>query len=161
MSTRPWRPQVFQRQLSKEGLQQVVNSGGAAEGEGGLSAAAMSTDELRDLFQLRTATMSDTFDSMCAGDSSDVHVDDLPEGPLPQEAICKEQACCLASLNLNIVGPIGVRHNLYERVQGRHSIARWSELFLVLQLAPSCVCDEGSSARLEVHRIRGDAVMCS
>ena len=60
--------------------------------EAALSAAAMSTDELRDLFQLRTATVSDTFDSMCADDSSDVDIDDAPDGPVPQEAICKEQA---------------------------------------------------------------------
>ena len=100
MSMRAWRAQVFQRQLAKEGLQQVVNSNAAAEGEGvgSVSAAAMSTDELRDLFQLRTATMSDTFDSMCADDSSDVDIDDAPDGPAPQEAICKEQARCLPFL---------------------------------------------------------------
>ena len=83
MSMRAWRAQVFQRQLAKEGLQQVVNSNAAAEGEGGgsVSAAAMSTDELRDLFQLRTATASDTFDSMCADDGSDVDIGDAPGRP--------------------------------------------------------------------------------
>ena len=117
-------PQVFQRQLSKEGLQQVVNSNAAAEGEGGgsVSAAPMSTDELRDLFQLRTATLSDTFDSMCADDSSDVDIEDAPDGPAPQEAICKEQARCLAPLDLSSAGPITVRHKLHGRVQGSHSI---------------------------------------
>ncbi len=87
--------QVFQRQLSKEGLQQVVNSNAAsAEGEagGGLSASAMSSDELRDLFTLRTLTLSDTYDSMCAADDSDVDVDGLEQGPARPEAICREQA---------------------------------------------------------------------
>ena len=107
MSMHAWRAQVFQRQLSKEGLQQVVNTNAATDGESGsVSAAAMSTDELRDLFQLRTATLSDTYDSMCADDSSDVDIDDLPDGPVPQEAICKEQACGLPPLKLNIVALI-------------------------------------------------------
>ena len=93
-------PQVFQRQLSKEGLQQVVNSNAASvEGGagGGLSAAAMSSDELRDLFTLRTLTLSDTYDSMCADDNSDVDVDGLVDGPVRREGICKEQASPAAS----------------------------------------------------------------
>ena len=93
--------QVFQRQLSKEGLQQVVNSNASASAEGGepgggLSASAMSSDELRDLFTLRTLTLSDTYDSICADDDSDVDVDS-EEGPAPKEAICREQACPAAS----------------------------------------------------------------
>ena len=88
---------MFQRQLSKEGLQQVVNSNnsGSAEGDpgGGLSASAMSSDDLRDLFTLRTLTLSDTYDSMCADDDSDVDVDGPETGAARQEAICREQAC--------------------------------------------------------------------
>ncbi len=68
--------QVFQRQLAKEGLQQVVNntaaaaSAGSEAGDGaGIAAAAMSAEDLRDLFTLRLHTASDTFDSMCNGDS--------------------------------------------------------------------------------------------
>ena len=63
----PWQAhlcvQVYQRQLSKEGLQSVVNS--AATGSGGASSNAMSTEELRDLFTLRRHTRSDTYDCMC------------------------------------------------------------------------------------------------
>ncbi len=92
--------QVFQRQLSKEGLQQVVNSNASASAEGeqggGLSASAMSSDELRDLFTLRTLTLSDTYDSMCADDDSDVDVDGVEGGPAPKEAICREQASSAA-----------------------------------------------------------------
>lgn len=95
--------QVFQRQLAKEGLQQVVsNNAASADGDqgGGLSAAAMSSDELRDLFTLRTQTMSDTFDSMCADDNSEADVDvvRLDDGPGHQEAIFKEQACSYSLL---------------------------------------------------------------
>ena len=53
--------QVYQRQLSKEGLQSVVNS--AATGTSGASSNAMSTEELRDLFTLRRHTRSDTYGS--------------------------------------------------------------------------------------------------
>ena len=78
----------------------MVNSNAAsAEGDGssGLSASAMSSDELRDLFTLRSHTMSDTYDSMCADDGSDAEMDIPGDGPSPQERICKEQACpCLS-----------------------------------------------------------------
>ncbi|KAK9834193.1 hypothetical protein WJX81_007238 [Elliptochloris bilobata] len=70
---------VFQRQLSKEGLQTVVNNsgkagdasgsgGGAAAESAGMSANLMSAEELRDLFSLRQHTLSDTYDSMCGDD---------------------------------------------------------------------------------------------
>ena len=49
---------VFQRQLSKESLQNVVN------GEGTLEQASMSKDELRQLFTLDQTTVSDTHDSV-------------------------------------------------------------------------------------------------
>lgn len=51
---------VFQRQLSKEGLQ-----GGLFEAE--LAVQSVSTDDLRDLFSLRTDTISDTLDSLNLG----------------------------------------------------------------------------------------------
>lgn len=69
---------MFQRQLAKEGLQQVVNntaaaaSAGSDAGDGaGIAAAAMSMEDLRDLFTLRLHTASDTFDSMCNADSDE------------------------------------------------------------------------------------------
>ena len=71
--------QVYQRQLSKEGLQHVVNS----ESTGG--AALMSSEELRDLFTLRDATMSDTYDSMCCSESEE----DSQKENLQPEANCE------------------------------------------------------------------------
>lgn len=56
---------MYQRQLSKEGLQNVVNS----ESKGG--AALMSSEDLRDLFTLRGTTLSDTYDSMCCSDTEE------------------------------------------------------------------------------------------
>ena len=56
--------QVYQRQLSKEGLQNVVNKSSGGE-SGAAGTAAMSAEELRDLFTLRRDTLSDTYDSMC------------------------------------------------------------------------------------------------
>ena len=50
--------QVFQRQMSKEGLQAVVNGSDAAGG-------GWSSEMLRDLFTLREDTASDTYDSRC------------------------------------------------------------------------------------------------
>ena len=50
--------QVFQRQMSKEGLQAVVNGSDAAGG-------GWSSEMLRDLFTLRQDTASDTYDSRC------------------------------------------------------------------------------------------------
>ena len=68
-STRP--AQVYQRQLSKEGLQAVVdggsNKGGAGGGGGGQ--ALMSMDQLRDLFTYDPQTLSSTYDSVVAGDT--------------------------------------------------------------------------------------------
>lgn len=69
--------QVFQRQLSKEGLQTVVNnsskepggSGGGGGADSGLAANLMSAEELRDLFSLRQHTLSDTYDSMCGDEA--------------------------------------------------------------------------------------------
>ena len=52
---------VFQRQLSKESLQNVVN------GEGTLEQASMSKEELRKLFTLDSDTSSDTHDNLAGG----------------------------------------------------------------------------------------------
>ena len=52
---------VFQRQLSKESLQNVVN------GEGVLEQASMSKEELRKLFTLDGDTASDTHDNLAGG----------------------------------------------------------------------------------------------
>lgn len=56
--------QVFQRQMSKEGLQAVVNGNDAAGG-------GWSSEMLRDLFTLRQDTASDTYDSRCRPDDDD------------------------------------------------------------------------------------------
>lgn len=57
--------QVFQRQMSKEGLQAVVNGSDAAGG-------GWSSEELRDLFTLRQDTASDTYDSSCRPKEDDL-----------------------------------------------------------------------------------------
>ncbi len=102
-------PQVFQRQLSKEGLQQLVNNssgagGGGGGGDGGgdatsMSAAAMSSEDLRDLFRLRAHTASDTYDAICCADEADEAADEDGEDPggiidLGTQTVNKEQASC-------------------------------------------------------------------
>eukprot|EP00873_Tetraselmis_striata_P027428 jgi/Tetstr1/447692/TSEL_035049.t1 len=57
---------VYQRQLSKEGLQSVVNNGNG-NGTAKASSNLMSQEELRNLFQLRPETVSDTYDSLHRG----------------------------------------------------------------------------------------------
>lgn len=54
---------IYQRQLSKEGLQAVVN----ASEDGPAGSNTISSEDLRDLFTLRPDTLSDTYDSMCTG----------------------------------------------------------------------------------------------
>ena len=65
LSTGTIEEKVYQRQLSKEGLQNVVNN----DAKGG--SALMSSEELRDLFTLRGCTLSDTYDSMCCPSSEE------------------------------------------------------------------------------------------
>ena len=99
--------QVFQRQLSKEGLQQLVNNSSGAGGGGGgdrgadatsMSAAAMSSEDLRDLFRLRAHTASDTYDAICcADDDADEAADEDGGEPggvidLGTQTVNKEQA---------------------------------------------------------------------
>lgn len=59
--------QVYQRQLSKEGLQSVVNSSTSDAGTvaADMPVNSMSSEELRNLFTLRSDTLSDTYDSVC------------------------------------------------------------------------------------------------
>lgn len=88
--------QVFQRQLSKEGLQQVVNNStgkGEEDAEAAsISTAAMSTEELRDLFTLRQHTASDTFDSMCNDDDDEAADMDVDiDAPITPPEVNKEQ----------------------------------------------------------------------
>ena len=65
---------MYQRQLSKEGLQNVVNADG-----GGAGSNAVSSEELRDLFTLRPNTPSDTYDSMCSMPSANQEAEDLDQ----------------------------------------------------------------------------------
>ncbi|KAK3286246.1 DNA-dependent ATPase protein rad54 [Cymbomonas tetramitiformis] len=60
LSTGTLEEKVFQRQMSKEGLQSVVNAETGKESEGN----AMSTEELRHLFSYNEATASDTHDGL-------------------------------------------------------------------------------------------------
>ncbi|KAL6768149.1 RAD54B [Auxenochlorella protothecoides x Auxenochlorella symbiontica] len=57
---------VYQRQLSKEGLQQVVDTSAGAGAGGGGGGNLMSIEELRDLFTHDAATLSSTYDAVCA-----------------------------------------------------------------------------------------------
>ncbi len=68
--------QVFQRQMSKEGLQAVVNGNDAAGG-------GWSSEMLRDLFTLREDIASDTYDSRCRCTEESTVDDDDEAGPLP------------------------------------------------------------------------------
>ncbi len=68
--------QVFQRQMSKEGLQAVVNGNDAAGG-------GWSSEMLRDLFTLREDIASDTYDSRCRSTEESTVDDDDEAGPLP------------------------------------------------------------------------------
>ncbi len=68
--------QVFQRQMSKEGLQAVVNGNDAAGG-------GWSSEMLRDLFTLREDIASDTYDSRCRSTEESIVDGDDEAGPLP------------------------------------------------------------------------------
>ena len=80
--------QVYQRQLSKEGLQNVVNKSSGGE-SGAAGTAAMSAEELRDLFTLRQDTLSDTYDSMCQARDEAVCLD----SDKASKAVCATEAC--------------------------------------------------------------------
>eukprot|EP00210_Caulerpa_lentillifera_P002332 g2237.t1 len=70
---------VFQRQISKEGLQGLVNKNGKA------ATSALSTEELRDLFTFQKDTQSDTFDSICGTD--------LDNGEAPEIKYKTQEGC--------------------------------------------------------------------
>lgn len=75
--------QVFQRQMSKEGLQAVVNGNDAAGG-------GWSSEMLRDLFTLRQDTASDTYDSRCRPDDDaamDADDESAPALPPPEHKL--------------------------------------------------------------------------
>lgn len=55
---------IFQRQLSKEGLQQVVDTSASAK-SGASGNNLMSSEELRDLFTYDEQTVSSTYDAVC------------------------------------------------------------------------------------------------
>lgn len=97
LSTGTIEEKVYQRQLSKEGLQTVVNS--EAGGKGG--SALMSSEELRDLFTLRSATASDTHDSMCCPSGSEDS--EQPPSQLQDNSCIKEQV----SEHPNLILPSG------------------------------------------------------
>lgn len=57
---------MYQRQLSKEGLQSLVNStSDAGAVSSNMPVNSMSSEDLRNLFSLRAGTLSDTYDSVC------------------------------------------------------------------------------------------------
>lgn len=72
--------QVFQRQMSKEGLQAVVNGNDAAGG-------GWSSEMLRDLFTLRQDTASDTYDSRCRPADDD----DMEDGHEAEQAVASPE----------------------------------------------------------------------
>jgi DNA repair and recombination RAD54-like protein len=65
MTTGTIEEKVYQRQLSKEGLQAVVDTK-TSGGTGGANSAVMSLEELRDLFSYDPDTLSTTYDHMVA-----------------------------------------------------------------------------------------------
>ena len=85
---------MFQRQLSKEGLQAVVNGGEAEKGGGGWS-----SEDLRDLFTLRQDTASDTYDSRCKSPEPEDADDERSEEP--QLAVYQEQVKNVEVVALN------------------------------------------------------------
>lgn len=64
MTTGTIEEKVYQRQLSKEGLQAVVDNN---KSTGSSNSALMSIEELRDLFSYDPETLSSTYDHMVAG----------------------------------------------------------------------------------------------
>lgn len=75
LSTGTIEEKMYKRQLSKEGLKTVVNN----ESKGGSS--LWSSEDLRDIFTLRTATVSDTYDTLCCNSDDESE----KENDSPQE----------------------------------------------------------------------------
>ena len=92
--------QVFQRQMSKEGLQAVVNGNDAAGG-------GWSSEMLRDLFTLRQDTASDTYDSRCRpADDDSMEIEDATAQAVvpPEHKLQVRQRCCADSLHVPCKG---------------------------------------------------------
>ena len=87
--------QIFQRQLSKEGLQALVN----ADDAGG--ANLLSSEDLRDLFTLRPYTASDTFESMCEEDDDTAKDPSQPLPPNNSSADAPQQALSIHKEQVN------------------------------------------------------------
>ena len=83
MTTGTIEEKVYQRQLSKEGLQAVVDTKSSG-GAGGANAAVMSLEELRDLFSYDPDTLSTTYDHMVA--SKGLPKKKKPDKPLTKKA---------------------------------------------------------------------------
>ena len=65
------------------------------------AANLMSSEELRDLFTLRSSTVSDTFDSMCGGSSgSESESEEKPQMFAPAaNSLVKKQVCLYCNLD--------------------------------------------------------------
>ena len=98
--------QVYQRQLSKEGLQNVVNKADTAS-----NSNLMSSEELRDLFTLRAATLSDTFDSMCPDG-------DQPEPGSAQRLIRAQARTCPEQFLSSQTSPVSLLNHTISLVVG-------------------------------------------
>jgi DNA repair and recombination RAD54-like protein len=85
MTTGTIEEKVYQRQLSKEGLQAVVDTKASA-GAGG---AVMSLEELRDLFSYDPDTLSTTYDHMVA--TKGLPKKKKPDKPLTKKALAAEK----------------------------------------------------------------------
>lgn len=88
---------IFQRQLSKEGLQSVVDDKEQIN--------ALSTKDLRNLFKLRTDTPSDTHDKLLCERCETVHDDAEAES---MRVLPKKLAACAALLNRLMAEPDAV-----------------------------------------------------
>ena len=87
--------QIFQRQLSKEGLQALVN----ADDAGGSN--LLSAEDLRDLFTLRPYTASDTFESMCEEDDNTAEDPSQSLPPINSSADAPQQALSIHKEQVN------------------------------------------------------------
>ncbi|KAG7670478.1 hypothetical protein Ndes2526B_g00232 [Nannochloris sp. 'desiccata'] len=84
MTTGTIEEKVYQRQLSKEGLQAVVDTKTSGS-TGGANSAVMSLEELRDLFSYDPDTLSTTYDHMVA--TKGLPKKKKPDKPLTKKAI--------------------------------------------------------------------------
>jgi hypothetical protein len=87
---------VFQRQLSKEGLSNVVNQSGKS------AASMMSAEDLADLFTPEFDSLSSTYDSMLEAEDGTQAADPLqsqePGSTLTRQLVQREQVRCQHSI---------------------------------------------------------------